>query len=117
MVQNGYYKWEPTQNAYIKSAEAGEGAWRVPNVYDLVSRRTLLEMPEDVIDHVQRRGAIGDTPVMQSRMFTATYSAAADEQRRYAALAKAKAEGVVASHREIDACLHGTGCCCWGRGR
>ena len=35
--QNGYYKWEPTEKAYIKSAQAPAGAWRVPNVYDLVS--------------------------------------------------------------------------------
>ncbi|CBJ33566.1 conserved unknown protein [Ectocarpus siliculosus] len=35
---NGYYKWEPTQKSYIKSAQAPAGAWRVPNVYDLVSR-------------------------------------------------------------------------------
>ena len=36
-AQNGYYKWEPTEKAYIKSAQAAAGAWRVPNVYDLVS--------------------------------------------------------------------------------
>ncbi|CAN0250236.1 unnamed protein product [Pylaiella littoralis] len=35
---NGYYKWEPTASAYIKSAQKPAGAWRVPNVYDLVSR-------------------------------------------------------------------------------
>ena len=38
--QNGYYKWEPTEKAYIKSAQAPAGAWRVPNVYDLVSAVT-----------------------------------------------------------------------------
>lgn len=54
--QNGYYKWEPTQSAYIKSAVAPEGMWRVPNVYDLVSQGRVAVL-EHAVHHV--RGGYG----------------------------------------------------------
>ncbi|CAM9819415.1 unnamed protein product [Scytosiphon promiscuus] len=34
---NGYYLWEPALKWYIR-AEVPAGGWRVPNVYDLISR-------------------------------------------------------------------------------
>ena len=37
LPQNGYYKWEQSLKAYIKT-EVPAGEWRIPDVYDMVSR-------------------------------------------------------------------------------